>query len=340
MKMTELTMKFKYILSILIVLVFSINVFGQTTVNIQKPKYTRASEAYGYIISQEYSLEIIKKEYPQFELNIFKVEASFNSNFGKSKENIITYLKEYLTEIGFKDYEYKMQSEIKRLLDKTKITEVLATNYILEVERRAKGEIISPVLETLLAFQFMDKPHDEFQSGFTTTFNTKGHSKSKNTDWQIKVPKSWRGEEAERPNIIQKFTSDYGSGSQFIMLLVKDLALPKDYKITKSELDEIFSDKGARSMIPEGGKFISFTKMTIDNNIGGMIELEQISERLDYKVKMRMIQFMFIRNNKMYNLQCDTGSEKVGLDMSVEIKKYMPLYRLVANSIVINDQYK
>lgn len=333
-------MKYKYIISILLFFLTTINIFGQTTDNLKKPKYKRVSEAYGYITGQEYSLDLIKKEFPQFEMSILKAQMSFNSTFGKSKVGMRKYLTEYLGQNEFNEYEAKLISEMKKILGNQTYTEEIATNFISEVESRAKGNIASTVLETLLSFQFADRPQDELTSGFTTIFKTKGHLKSKNTDWQIKVPKSWKAEEADRPNIIQKFTSDYGSGNQTIMLMVKEMPLPKGYKVTKEELNDLFTEKEMKDMIPEDGKFISFTKMTLDNNLGGMIEYEQVVDRLDFKVKIRMVQFMFIRGNKWYMLQCGVLSTMTDIDLSLEMKKYLPLYKLVANTIVVNDQYK
>lgn len=333
-------MKYKYTFSILLLFLTTINVFGQATDNLKKPKYKRVSEAFGYVTGQEYSLDLIKKEFPQFEMSILKAQMSFNSTFGKSKVGMKKYLAEYLGQNEFNEYEIKLISEMKKMLGNQTFTEEIATNFISEVESRAKGNIASTVLETLLSFQFSDRPQDELTSGFTTTFKTKGHLKSKNTDWQIKVPKSWKAEEADRPNIIQKFTSDYGSGNQSIMLMIKEMPLPKGYKITKEELNDLFTEKEMKDMVPDGGKFVSFTKMTLDNNIGGMIEYEQTMERLDFKIKIRMVQFMFIRSNKMYMLQGTVGSEKTDTDLSLEMKKYLPLYKLVANTIVVNDQYK
>jgi hypothetical protein len=80
--------------------------------------------------------------------------------------------------------------------------------------------------------------------------------------------------------------------------------------------------------------------MKLDNNIGGMVEFETNMERLDFKIKIRMLQFMFIRGNKMYMLQATVGSEKANTDLALEMKKYLVLYKLVANSIVVNDQYR
>jgi hypothetical protein len=80
--------------------------------------------------------------------------------------------------------------------------------------------------------------------------------------------------------------------------------------------------------------------MTLDSNIGGMLQVEQIVSRLDYKFKIRVVQFMFIRGFKIYMLMATVSSSNIEDDLVVKMEKYMPLFRLVANSIVVNDQYK
>jgi hypothetical protein len=329
-----------YIIALLLLTHIPTNIFGQTTYKIKKPKYERVSQAYGYLMGQEYTLSLIKSKFPNLELNITKAQITFNSTFSSSKEAMKTYLIETLSDSGFNSYVEKVMTEIKKLLGGQTFTEETATNFISEVESRAKGNIASPVLETLLSFQYFTQPHRELLDGFTRTFKTKGHIKSKDTDWQIEVPVSWRPAEGDRPNIIQRFTSDFGDGSRIIMLGIKELPLPKEYKFSKQELNDFFTEKEAKGMVPEGGKFISFTKMTLDNNIGGMLQMELKISRLDLEMKIRMVQFMFVRSNKMYILQGTVGSEKTDSDLASEMKKYLPLYKLVANSIVVNDQYK
>jgi len=331
-------MRYKYILTVSIFLLLSINNWAQSTYNIKKAKYKRASEAYGYIKGQEYSLNLIKSEFPKFENSILKAQTDFNSNFGKSIEKIEDYLQVFLGKDDFEKYVEKLESELIKIYSNKTFTIQIATNYINEIENRAKGKIASPVLETLLSFQYSDKPQDEYLAGFTKIYKTKNHPKSKNTDWQIKVPISWKGEEAERPNIIQKFTDDFGDGNQSIMLMV--MPLPKVTNYTKKELTEFFNQSNMKNMIPENGKFISYTKMTIDNNSGGMLEIELTQASLDVNIKMRMVQFMFIYNNKMYILQCVLGSEKIETNLSFEMQKSLPLFKLIARSIVVNEQYK
>lgn len=323
---------------IILFFIVTLNSYGQISENLIKSKYKRTSEAYGYLLGQEHVLNLIKKEFPQLELNVLKAQMSFNSTFGKTKKGIEIYLKEYLGKEKYREYEEKLTVEIQKILNNQLFTKDSAIEYILQVESRSKGNINSTVLETLLSFEYYDRPQDEFISGFTKIFRTNGHPKSKSTDWQIRIPMSWKAEEADRPNIIQKFISDYGSGNQSIMLVVKEL--PKNYKLTSAEINLFFSENEIKGMVPEGGKFISFTKIRLDNNIGGMLEFEQISKNFESNVKIRMLSFMFLNRNKLYSLQCTVGSQKIDIDLSLDMKKFLPLYKLVANTIVVNQSYK
>jgi len=314
-------------------------VSAQTSTYVIKPLSERATEVYGYLIGQECYLQKIKTKFPDLQSKITLAQFSFDRTFGKSKENLKDYFKLHLGEKEFNELEMKVLTGIRKSMNNQTFTEEIAFNFITEVENRAKGQIASQFLETLLSFQFLDKPEDEFLKGFTKIFKTKGHLKAKGTDWQIKVPKSWRAEEGDRPNIIQKFSNDNCKYRQNITLLVKELPLPKDYKITEEELNEFFTEKEMKGGIPPEGKFVAFKKMTFDANIGCMLEIEQILKRLDFTMKIREISYMFIRDNKQYILSITVGSEKLDADLTIEIQKYFPLYRQIANSIVVNDQY-
>lgn len=335
-------MKNKSIIGLLIFTLSSLNnIWGQTIPIVKKTKYERVTQTYEFVKIQDGFLSLFKKQFPQLELNILKSELAFNTTFGKSNEGMKKYLNEFIGEVEFNKYEGRLNSDMKTALENISFVEQDAVNFIGDVEKRAKGIIDTPILETLLYFQYTSNPQGEFLAGFTTKYSTKGHSKSKNTDWQIKIPKSWKAEEGERPNIIQKFTSDYGNGNESFMLLVNELDLPVGYKMTNDELNSFFSEKEMNTlMTTTNRKFISFSKMTIENNIGGMVECEQISERMGVQIKMRLVQFMFIKENKMYILFGSVSSSDILMDLEVEMKKYLPLFKQIVNSCVLNDQYK
>ena len=336
----KINFKFKYIITFIVFYFTSINLLAQTTDNIKKPKIERITQAFGFLVGQEYSLNYIKSEFPKLGNDVLMAELAFKSTFGKAKDGLNDYLLNYLGEIKFKEYNESFLEEINKRMSNESFSEEIAINFIEDVHNRAKGIVTSPILETLLSFQYIDFPHKELLAGFTTVFKTKGHIKSKNTDWQIRVPKSWRAKEADRPNIIKSFIDDFGDGNQSIMLMVKDIPLSKGYKFSKQEQNEFFTEKEIKIMVPQDAKFISFTKMTIDGNIGGMLEIEQTLSRLDLKLKMRMVEFVFIKDAKIYSLVGTVCSPKTDESLALKMEKYLPLFKFVANSIVLNGQYK
>ena len=92
-------------------------------------------------------------------------------------------------------------------------------------------------------------------------------------------------------------------------------------------------------MMPPGAKFIQFKKMVYDGINGGYLEYEQTAIRLDFEITTNMSQYIFIYNQKLYTLNCNIigQSNEYG---PISKKKFSKLFDLVANSIVVNQQYK
>jgi hypothetical protein len=323
---------------ILIILSIKPNTLCTQNLSITQPKYIRASEAYGFVLGQEFTLNKIKYNFPQYVAELQRVELLFNVCFGRSKKKIIVYLKEYLGDENFEKYDSELKSKSLEMLETLKLEAEIIEAFIIEVENRSKGNIPSPILETLLSFQFSDYPEDEFNYGFTKTYKTFGHTKSKGTDWQLKVPISWISQEAERPNIIWKFTSDYGSGLQNITMMVKEVS--DNHILTNEEISFFLTTDGLKIMVPDGARYISSSVTTIDNLKSGVIECEQVIQNIDFSIKIRMLQFVFIYKNKIYSVGCTTSALSETINLDAEMKKYLPLFKLVANSIVVNQQYK
>jgi hypothetical protein len=218
----------KKIYPLIFCILFFIKAFSQSPVNIKNPQYLNVTQAYVYIESQESQLVAIKNKYPELDLQTKIASQEFNSNFGLAKKNMIAFLQKYYG-INYTQVENFISKEITNIVNQIEIVnKSVAEDYIADVRRKAKGSIDSPILETLLSFQYLDNPEKEFTAGFINTFKTKGHPKAKGTDWQVSIPRSWKPTEGVRPNIIQLFNSENGDGLEVITLMVKDLGLPKD----------------------------------------------------------------------------------------------------------------
>lgn len=308
---------------------------------LNQPKDNRISEAYGYLLGQESTLKRIEIEIPQLALQVIVARTSFNQTFGNAKKGLENYLKKSMGNENYIKYNNELQTIIDSLSYQQELIEENAMLFIDEVKNRANGKIEnSTILKTLLGFQYASRPHDEYLNGFTQTFSTKNHPKGRNSDCSIRLPISWRAAEGNRPHIVQKFINDYGDGLQFIMLWINDIPLEANQTVTEDDLNEVFSDSGIVSLIPEDATLISFAKIKLDGQIGGMIEFEQVANSLDVTSKIRMIQFSTIYDNICYSIQGSIYSPNPEADLSNEMKKYLPLFKLVANSLVLNNKYK
>jgi len=321
--------KFFYILFVLLSLpVFS---FPQPV----KSEYNLLKRVYGYLYAQQFELSTIKELFPQLADDVNKAEFDFNIAFGVSKTNIEKKLKDLLG----KDYEAYIANirNIDIYIDKENMTIESASSFIKEIKERANGAIESPILETLLTYQYMEKPANEFLSGFYYTFSTEEHPKSKGINLEIKIPKSWLKQEGDRDNIVQKFISNNGTGTELILIMIKDIPGTGDNILSEDEIERYFDEDEHRKFLPQGSRYISSKNIMIDRNQGVQISFEQKVTRLDMDILMQSINYITIVKNKLIYVQCLVSEdEKEGL--SSHFDRFTHLFRLIANSIVIKQK--
>ena len=322
-------------LSFCLLLLFTNIIFAKNKSN--DKKYTRVFQTYGYLLGQQFSLNRIQNELPELSMQANNLALQFDLKYPLIKIKLEDYLRsENDFEIIKKELENKLYAQLNEIIVDKKFAEVFFS-VLLE---RINGKIPSPFLETILSFQYSNKPQAEFNENYIYTFKTIGHSKSKNTDWQVNLPKSWKSMEADRPNIIQKFISDFGDGQESIMLLVKDIPGEVKNRISDTEVEEFFKEDNIKLSIPDGSKFVSYKNMTFDGLKGGMLELEQNVQRLEFNFKMGLLQYYFIYDGQLYLLQCLVNQSELNKDdVEVKMKKFKPLFHQVANSIVVNSKY-
>ena len=328
-----MSIKLSVLLSSMLLVVF-VN-FSQSDVEIKEPKYVVASGAFGFLSAQKDRLTYIENQFPSLQLDVIKSRISFDIAFGKAEEEISKYLKEFM---GAANFKILKDSSIKlNLVDNQSeiLTTEIAKEYIWLVEKRAEGNITSPCLETLCAFNFKDSPAEEYIFGFTRTFTTKDHPKAKNTDWSISVPISWEMEEGSGPSVMKKFTSDLGYGEELILLMVRDL--PNAETLSKADIEELYTESNFKMFMPKGATFISFSKSTFDSIPGGIVEMEEVMGPVHSQRKMRILQYSFIHKYKTHVIQCSVSSNNITEDLSGKMAQFKPLFKKIAHSVVVDE---
>jgi hypothetical protein len=135
-------------------------------------------------------------------------------------------------------------------------------------------------------------------------------------------------------------TCENGRGFDNIGLMVKDLPLPSGYKITGQELDEFFSPPTLKEMIPKEASLIKAQPIVMDRQKAGMILFDQTLQRVDISVCVRNLHSITIFKDKMIFIQCMVGTPPNSPSaLDERFKKMEPLFRLVANSFVLQSQY-
>ncbi len=328
--------KFVCLFIVFLFLVLAANTQTVVAQTIEAPLYKDLSRTLGFIMGQRFTLNTIKAEYPNLALLVQVAESEFESSFSNAEKNIIYALQEILKE-EYPEFLETLEKQINDLIPSLQLNQEDAARFITEVESRARGEMPFPILETLLTYQFIDWPMEKFTLGYNRVFRTKNHPKAKGVDFQIRYPISWLPEEGERPNIIQKFTSENGRGLEGFSLMVMDIPIP----LTEQELDDFFVESELKGIIPEGGKFISAKPIVLDKHKGAMIVYEYTAQQLDITITTRNLWFIIIYERKIIQIFCSisalAGEES---ELQERFNRFEPLFKMIANSFIIQEQYK
>jgi hypothetical protein len=309
---------------------------------IKQDKSIRASMVYGYFTGIETTLANISELNPNFRSEVNHLNLLLTTNFGQSKKNAFQYLNR------IDNWEDTVKSSMDSLKQLIHTNILFSTNeetaiYLKELEKNLKGNIPSPMLENVLSFQYENQPSKEFSNGYTYTFNSKGHKKSKNTELILTIPKSWSSQEGKQPNVIQLFNSDCGDGLNSISIITQEMPFTTEEignldfeEIDKLYKEEIFTEEYAKNIIE--GKFISFKPMNIAGRAGFLIVYEAILEKMGIKLKMRNSIYVFHDVTYIHIINCGIGTGDLEENLEEKSNVVNPLFFMIVNSVVASKK--
>ena len=300
------------------------------------------SRTYGYYIGQTYTLDNIKKKYPNLQNEILLIKNDFDLKYLKSIKDIEQFFTKNMSKKQWSDLQKMVKDGIKKQLN-TNISYEESLEAIQVVKARIKGDIESPVIETLLMFNpnYQKNPIEELNDKFIQTYNSKDNPKAKGVDFSVKVPKSWKSQEANRPNIVRKFTSNNGyiiedTFIENIMILVYGLPIEVK-KLTSQDVTDVCND------IPENSVLRECKATTLENLPVVVQRLKLNMKRLENSMNMEVVQYNVFYKNKMIIIQGQVGTmnEKISEKTLLErFEKFKPVFNYVANSLMISNLYK
>lgn len=309
----------KSILHILILLFSCASCFSQK----YDAKAGFAVETYAFIRAQNAALEKIAQQFPHLRPKIAAAQNDLKNVFGRTEKNLKQFFKEELTGPQFDSLQMYIDALLERQLSDPIRKEEHAQDFILKVKDRSHFGPRSTLPKGILCFKYHDAPHKEITDGHFEVFSSENHPKAENISLKIPVPESWLAQEADMPQTIQQFTSCQGNGTEKLLIVVYELP---------QELQGIrLSEKSVRALLPPQARLIRTEAAAIDGIPGLMAEIEELINYQDQNMKIRMLQFMFMDQDKLYCLQGSIGPSDKDEDLGIRIKKYEPLFRLVAS---------
>ncbi|TDP00240.1 MULTISPECIES: hypothetical protein [unclassified Flavobacterium] len=287
------------------------------------PKVKFAIETYAFLKGQSTALEMVALQFPKLKPDVTAV-AKKTVLFERAQRNIENFLKDELSDSDFNVIENRINFLLKEQFKNPIEEEKYARDFLEKVKERSHFRGDTLLAKGIISFAYQDAPHQEITDGHVETYTTKGNPKAEQETVKIPVPKSWLAEEAEMPETVQQFTSHFGNGNEKMLLVIYDLP----------EENFILNAKSITEMIPPQTKLIRTEILKIDENPAIMVEVEETVNQ--DKTKIRMLQFMFTQKQKLYCLQGSIGPVEIKKNLEPEIKKYEPLFRLIAEGTQID----
>jgi hypothetical protein len=290
-------------------------------------------QSLGFLVGQNHTVKKIEKKYPDY-LLIPKLK--FQSTFPGLQQKMESIAEHTLGKSEFDKFYIRLKQQASHKLIDIKIDENLATEFHQQLLSRSMGNIESPFLETFLSVLYLEQPEQEFLKGYTTRFSSFGHPKSKGVEVEFDLPKSWRGKEGKRPNVIQQWTNQNGYGTETINLVIKDLG----YVPTNKDILDFYENKATLRQILMQGMDLKAAYLTeIEGQKAIYTEAAGAVKRGAYDLNVYTKNVLIFYESSLLTFTCSIGAQ------SHEIKSLggnliSPLCDLILNSVVFPKLYR
>lgn len=296
------------------------------------------SRTYGYLTAQKLVAEKLKNKYPEIKQDLVKAQLEFDIQFKSSIEN----MKKTLGDQEWIKYIEILDSKVISQVNNLNLDVSYKNGFANEILARSKGNIESPVVETLLMFNptYQKYPTREFADGFKKRLYSKNKPKAKNIDFHIDIPKSWKVKDGKRPNTLWMTTYNNGylgeqNSSVSFGVLVKELPEKIDTISSQDAQDfcnEAFKESTVKDCI----------KITLENLPAIYARNTMTVQRLRLKSTMEVANYFVFYKDKVIILQgivSSLSNQLTQKQLDIKFNKYIGLFDQIANSLVINDIY-
>ena len=299
-------------------------------------------KAWGFFYGQMARLDRIEQSHPDLRAGVFQARSELRAAFPDLEAQAEKSFRSWgATDEQLTKMRQHLRDGLAPMLAQEPNDREAALAFLGAVRQRAKGvDVPEDILQYLLAAAFMDRPHVEVLRGWRKDYSSRGHPKAKGIEVRLKVPRSFKQEEGERPNIVAKWTSEGGNGLEMMMLTV---LTGGDYTLSRQEIDDDLR-LGARSEIrgalEEVGQVLSLRSFSQERAAGYIADVESQADRAGIEMTIRQRMFVLFVKNRVVSFSCQIGTTRDRAPtLESRMAKFGELCRLTVNSLVLPQQY-
>ena len=290
-------------------------------------KVTLATETYAFLEGQDRSLATIAIQFPELKNDVAAIRKQTQEIQDNAKGNIRAFLECTVGLAAFETLQHKIDALIGGQFSPVIAQKKHALHFLDEVRKRLQGRGAIPDLihRTILAFAFAEHPEKELEQKHLVT-TTIEHPAMSGVNLAFHVPESWAKTEAAMPETLVEFTSFAGTGHEKILLLAYDVG---------NVGPDFLAPASVREMIPPHTVLVRNEPYFWGTVQGSFTETEEVYPTKDGDKKVRMLQFMFVRDHYLYCLQGSAGPVSKNENLGPSLAKYEKLFHKVAASLSI-----
>jgi hypothetical protein len=293
-------------------------------------------QALGYVSAQDAALGRIETLHPQLGPGAMRARLEFAVAFPDVNVKLVRHLTAALGAGGSGMLAEQMRA-VSVAASNQSYTLVQADEFVRRVSRRAAGEIESPILAYLLAVTYLDSPVSEFRAGHRQRYSTDGSGKAQGLMLEVSVPKSWRAMDGTRPHVVQKWTSQDGTGLETIALQIRQGETPDP---SRERLEGLVRTGEIRSLMPASSTLLSARVITIETLPALWIESTATTQRVDTTFQLHQAEVVVYFRGKAIVLTCSSGGRPGGdSNPEVNFPALGTLFGQVVNSLVLPQVY-
>lgn len=286
---------------------------------------TEFTQTYAFLIGQTETARRIEELFPNYlTAEKMKFASAFPGLFAKLDAVAAV-------NFDFEKFEEFKANGLKAVAEhfqSIRLDEAYAKSFKNELSDRAKGNIPTPILETILSIQFHTNPVTEFFAGYKNKFSSLNHGKAKGVEVEFEVPKSFKRKDGKRPNILSQWTSRNGWGYDIVNIGIYNL--DREYELGEIRAYQA-NDVQLAQQLSDGFTLKSSRLSMIEDQPYVQIESVGTLERAGMKLTSHNIYTQIFYKDKLLGLTC-MSPENRRSQMSA-------LCEQILNSIVLPEKY-